>query len=100
MPRVVDKSNVDPKAWEQAVAREAVLRPIALSGRVSPDEVAAACKQLGMGRAWLYRLLRRYGGLAGEGRPGRRRSPSCSAVRAGSGPACGRANAGATPWNR
>jgi putative transposase len=60
MRAVIDKARVNPKAWEQAVAREAVLRPLALSGRPSPAEIAAACKKLGVRRARLYQLLKRY----------------------------------------
>ena len=58
--RILDKSRVDPKAWDLAVAREAVLRPIALSERASAGEIAAACKKVGVRRARLYQLLKRY----------------------------------------
>lgn len=55
-----DKLAVEDAAWQQAVAREAVIRPLAAKERLSPADVGLACRQLGLGRTRLYDLLRQY----------------------------------------
>lgn len=60
MGRRPDKLAVDEAVWQQAVAREAVLRPLAAKERLSPADVGMACRQLGLGRTRLYHLLGQY----------------------------------------
>jgi putative transposase len=55
-----DKFAVDDAAWRKAVAREAIIRPLASKGRLSPADVGLTCRQLGLGRARLYELLGQY----------------------------------------
>lgn len=55
-----DKFAVDDAAWRKAVAREAIIRPLASKGRLSPADVGLACRQLGLGRARFYELLGQY----------------------------------------
>ena len=47
-------------AWQLALEREAVIRPLAEQGRVSPTLVQDATRQLRLSRSVLYDLLRRY----------------------------------------
>lgn len=60
---MVDRSDinaVDDAAWEQAVAREAVIRRLA--SKASPDraEFLKACRDLGLKRSRLYELISAY----------------------------------------
>lgn len=60
---MVDRSDinaVDDAAWEQAVAREAVIRRLA--SKVSPNraEFLKACRDLGLKRSRLYELISAY----------------------------------------
>src|SRR5690606_33381695 len=55
-----DKFVVGDDCWRQAVEREAVIRPLVSKGPLSPADVGVACRQLGLGRARLYQLVRRY----------------------------------------
>jgi putative transposase len=58
MTQSVDE--VPQELWQIACAREAVIRPLAACRRVGRDEVAHAAAALGIGRAYLYRLLSAY----------------------------------------
>lgn len=60
MSRKPDKLAVEDAVWQKAVAREAVIRPLASKARLSPADVGLACRQLELGRARLYELLGRY----------------------------------------
>ena len=51
MSRKPDKLAVDDAVWQRAVAREAVIRPLASKARLSPADVGLACRQLELGRA-------------------------------------------------
>lgn len=55
-----DKLAVDEATWQQAVARECVIRALASKERLSPADIGIACRELGVGRASLYRLVARY----------------------------------------
>lgn len=55
-----DKLDIDDGRWKVAVAREAIVRPLAAAGRLSPADVATACRVLGLGRSRLYVLIERY----------------------------------------
>jgi putative transposase len=46
--------------WWEACRREALIRPLAEQDSVSRQEADAAAKQLGMGRAMVYRLVARF----------------------------------------
>jgi putative transposase len=60
MKRKIDKLNVDDAKWREAVAREAIIRPLASQGRLSPVDIDAACRALGLRRARLYALIERF----------------------------------------
>lgn len=60
MKRNIDKLDVDDDRWREAVAREAIIRPLARGGPLSPTEVKTACRALGLRRARLYALIERY----------------------------------------
>lgn len=60
MKRKGDRLEVGEDEWLEAVAREAIVRPLAGAGRLSPTEVKAACRALGLRRARLYALIERY----------------------------------------
>jgi putative transposase len=55
-----DKLTVDDVAWQKAVSRERVIRPLASLPRLSPFHIGTACRELKLGRARLYELLNRY----------------------------------------
>ena len=52
--------NADQDAWQLALEREDVIRPLAEQGRLSPTLVQDATRQLRLSRSVLYDLLRRY----------------------------------------
>ena len=60
MKRKIDKLDVDDDRWREAVAREAIIRPLATGGPLTPREVKTACRALGLRRARLYALIERY----------------------------------------
>ena len=60
MRSAIDKYEARPDDWEKAVARERVLRRLAVCERNTPIEIATACQELGVRRARLYQLLKRY----------------------------------------
>lgn len=55
-----DKFNVNDQEWQSAVAREAIIRPLAEAGRLSTVDVKTACTILGLGRSRLYALIEKY----------------------------------------
>ena len=55
-----DRATVDAAAWNEAVAREALIRELASVEQFSPSEVMRACRQLGVKRARLYQLIKAY----------------------------------------
>lgn len=55
-----DVNAVDDAAWEQAVAREAVIRRLASKASRSRAEFLSACRELGLKRSRLYELIRAY----------------------------------------
>ena len=52
--------QVPQELWQIACAREAVIRLLITRPRVRRDELASAAATLGIGRAYLYRLLSAY----------------------------------------
>jgi len=60
MKRKVDKLDVDDAKWREAAAREAIIRPLASQGRLSPVDIDAACRALGLRRARVYALIERF----------------------------------------
>ena len=84
MDRRRDTTLTDPTAWSEAVAREAVIRPLALADLLTRGDIALACRALGLKRTRLYELVDRYRArpvtsslLPGRpgSRPGARRLP-------------------------
>lgn len=60
---MVDRSDinaVDDTAWEQAVAREAVIRRLVSASPPNRAEFLSACRQLGLKRSRLYDLIKAY----------------------------------------
>tara|TARA_R100001369_G_scaffold11704_6_gene25453 strand:- start:911 stop:2062 length:1152 start_codon:yes stop_codon:yes gene_type:complete len=60
---MVDRSDinaVDDAAWEQAVAREAVIRRLASMASPDRSEFLVACRQLQLKRSRLYDLIKAY----------------------------------------
>ncbi len=60
---MMDRSDInafDDTAWEQAVAREAVIRRLASQDRRDRAEFLSACRELGLKRSRLYELIRAY----------------------------------------
>lgn len=55
-----DINAVDDAAWEQAVAREAVIRQLASKASPNRAEFLKACRDLGLKRSLLYELIRVY----------------------------------------
>jgi len=51
--RKIDKLDVDDDKWRKAVAREAIIRPLAGGGSLSSTNVKKACRALGIRRARL-----------------------------------------------
>jgi hypothetical protein len=50
---------IDDERWSSAVRKERVLRGLC-GKRLKPDEIRDGCKELGISRAQLFRLLRRF----------------------------------------
>ena len=60
---MVDRSDInaaDDAAWEQAVAREVVIRRLASKATPNRAEFSQACRELGLKRSRLYELIRAY----------------------------------------
>src|SRR5208283_3316583 len=60
MVRQADRATVDAAAWNEAVAREAVIRELVSVETYSRGDVVRACRQLGVKRARLYQLIKAY----------------------------------------
>ena len=60
MANARDITAVEQVAWNEAVARAAVLRRLSGQERLSRADVLGACQELGIRRARLYQLLRVY----------------------------------------
>jgi putative transposase len=58
--KVTRNLDIDDAKWQDAVAREAVIRPLASKPRLSPVDVAAACRILGLRRSRFYTLIEQY----------------------------------------
>lgn len=52
--------DIDDARWKIAVAREAIIKPLANAPRLSPVDIATACHILGLRRSRLYVLIERY----------------------------------------
>jgi putative transposase len=60
---MVDRSDInaaDDAAWEQAVAREGLIRRLASMANPDRREFLVACRQLGLKRSRLYDLIKAY----------------------------------------
>lgn len=55
-----DKDTIDDAAWDEAVAREAVIRRLASLDCPSRSDFLRACHELGLKRTRLYELIRAY----------------------------------------
>lgn len=55
-----DKLAMSDPAWQKAVAREAIIRPLILATRISRGDVASACRHLGLKRTRLYELVAKF----------------------------------------
>lgn len=60
MERKPDEFAVSEECWKQAVAREAVMRSLAVKARLTPAEIVTACRHLGLNRTRFYELLGQY----------------------------------------
>jgi putative transposase len=60
MVQTPDKMLTRETAWQKAVAREAVIRPIAFEKKLSAAERFAACRQLGLKPTRFYQLLAQF----------------------------------------
>lgn len=60
MRRDRDNLDIGDDRWQVAVAREAIIRPLVNAGRLSPVDVATACRMLGLSRSRLYVLIAQY----------------------------------------
>lgn len=60
MDRRYDTMLADTSAWSEAVAREAVIRPLAEADHLTRLDLVLACRALGLKRTRLYELLDRY----------------------------------------
>jgi putative transposase len=52
--------DIPEAAWQEACRREAIVRPLAASPRLSRGSVVDACARLGIRKSQLYELLRRF----------------------------------------
>lgn len=60
MSRTDLKISVTDEQWDIAVRREEILRTALTKKRLCAKDVSVACKKLGIGAAYFYRLLRAY----------------------------------------
>ena len=60
MRRSVDLHDHDARVWAVGQRRLKILMALAAAGRTTRELIAAAAWELGIGRAYCYRLLRRY----------------------------------------
>ncbi|PHR91922.1 MAG: transposase [Robiginitomaculum sp.] len=55
-----DRDALDDATWEEAVAREAVIRRLLAAARMDRGDFYRACQDLGIKRSRLYELIRAY----------------------------------------
>jgi len=60
MRKVLSHELATPEAWSRARHRESILRPLVAQSSLSEPEIELAGKQMGVGRAYFYRLLSAY----------------------------------------
>ena len=60
MRKVLSHELATPEAWSGARHRESILRPLSAQSFLSEPEIELASKQMGVGRAYFYRLLAAY----------------------------------------
>jgi putative transposase len=60
MAQAPDRMVISQTAWQKAVAREAVIRPIAFAKNLTGRERFAACRELGLKPTRFYQLLAQF----------------------------------------
>jgi hypothetical protein len=60
MTKKPDKMAATEAAWTKAIAREALIRPLASATRISAGRLAGVCRDLGLKRTRLYELIALY----------------------------------------
>ncbi|MBB3165749.1 putative transposase [Rhizobium laguerreae] len=60
MAQTPESILISETAWQKALAREAVIRPIAFVGALNAAERFSACRQLGLRPTRFYQLLRQF----------------------------------------
>ncbi len=60
MTRMLDMMAVSEAAWQKAVSREAIIRPLAFAKTLTSAEVEHACRQLDLKPSRFYELLNRF----------------------------------------
>ncbi|TAV01663.1 transposase, partial (plasmid) [Rhizobium ruizarguesonis] len=60
MAELSRRTLISETAWEKAVAREAVIRPLAFVGTLNTTERTLACRQLGLRPSRFYQLLGQF----------------------------------------
>ena len=60
MAQTPDRMLVREAAWQKAVNREAVIRPIAFEKKLTAPDRLAACRELGLKPTRFYQLLAQF----------------------------------------
>lgn len=60
MAQAPHRTRISDTAWQKAVAREVVIRPIAFEKKLSGPERSAACRELGLKPTRFYQLLAQF----------------------------------------
>ena len=60
MAEAPDRTLIGDMAWQKALAREAVIRPIAFQKNLTAPERFAACRELGLKPTRFYQLLAQF----------------------------------------
>ncbi|SCB52208.1 Mu transposase C-terminal domain-containing protein [Rhizobium lusitanum] len=60
MAQTPNGMRISEMAWQKALARDAVIRPLAFGGTLSVTERSSACKQLGLKQSRFYQLLGQF----------------------------------------
>ncbi|MDI5929405.1 hypothetical protein [Rhizobium leguminosarum] len=60
MAQTPDRMLIGETAWQKALAREAVIRPIAFVEKLTGPERFSACRQLGLRPTRFYQLLKQF----------------------------------------
>lgn len=60
MAQTPDRMLIGETAWQKAVAREAIIRPLAFLGTLSAAERALACRQMGLKPSRFCQLLGQF----------------------------------------